>query len=316
MGIWRQDSGGNTPRNGHPKPGTEADLATGSTGPTTAHSHPPPTPVRSRASSQGAGGTAWGISRCGSPELAGQADAAGGFDGGGLLVGGNERPRAPASVAAAAGDYGLLDGEAGGGGMRGEVGGRRERARVGIMEGRNGAATAALAEENKGTCGGAVAGGNPSAFGSSHYSDDRHHQQRQQQQYQPVFARVVVTCEMLRAVLGPEVYESEVAARIAVPGTCTGLAWTPTGGELLFIECTSMPGSGGVKLTGKLGEASFDREAACNFLKNSRSINVGRTEGRTGLRGRTLVLYLLFFLFSFFLYSVLFYFSFGGCLCS
>ncbi|CAN0407810.1 unnamed protein product, partial [Hapterophycus canaliculatus] len=59
---------------------------------------------------------------------------------------------------------------------------------------------------------------------------------------------------MLRGVLGPELYESEVAARVAVPGTCTGMAWTPTGGELLFIECTSMPGTGAVKLTGKLGE--------------------------------------------------------------
>lgn len=63
-----------------------------------------------------------------------------------------------------------------------------------------------------------------------------------------------MTCEMLRSVLGPELYESEVAARVAVPGTCTGLAWTPTGGELLFIECTSMPGNGAVRLTGKLGE--------------------------------------------------------------
>lgn len=87
-------------------------------------------------------------------------------------------------------------------------------------------------------------------------------QQRQQQQQQfllqqPAFQRVVVTCEMLRGILGPEVYESEVAARVAVPGTCTGLAWTPTGGELLFIECTAMPGSGAIKLTGKLGEVSY-----------------------------------------------------------
>lgn len=83
---------------------------------------------------------------------------------------------------------------------------------------------------------------------------DRERQKEKERQLQPSFARIVVTCEMLRGVLGPELYESEVAARVAVPGTCTGLAWTPTGGELLFIECTSMPGSGRVKLTGKLGE--------------------------------------------------------------
>lgn len=81
-------------------------------------------------------------------------------------------------------------------------------------------------------------------------------QQQERQRRQPTFAQIVVTCEMLRGVLGPELYESEVAARVAVPGTCTGLAWTPTGGELLFIECTSMPGNGAVKLTGKLGEVS------------------------------------------------------------
>lgn len=68
----------------------------------------------------------------------------------------------------------------------------------------------------------------------------------------------MVTCEMLRSVLGPELYESEVAARVAVPGMSTGLAWTPTGGELLFIECASMPGCGKVKLTGKLGEVRDD----------------------------------------------------------
>ncbi|CAN0441898.1 unnamed protein product, partial [Ectocarpus sp. 8 AP-2014] len=86
-------------------------------------------------------------------------------------------------------------------------------------------------------------------------SPQQQQQQQQQQQRQPMaFPRIVVTCEMLRGVLGPELYESEVAARVATPGTCTGLAWTPTGGELLFIECTSMPGTGAVKLTGKLGE--------------------------------------------------------------
>lgn len=100
----------------------------------------------------------------------------------------------------------------------------------------------------------------------------------QQQQQQPSFARMVVTCETLRGVLGPELYESEVAARVAVPGTCTGLAWTPTGGELLFIECTSMPGSGDMKLTGKLGEV---RSCMCTeaLLPVGRRGRRGREEG-------------------------------------
>lgn len=89
---------------------------------------------------------------------------------------------------------------------------------------------------------------------------DRQRDDRQQDvRRKPGFACIVVTCEMLRDVLGPEPYESEVAARVAVPGTCTGLAWTPTGGELLFIECTSMPGNGTLKLTGKLGEVRTHR---------------------------------------------------------
>lgn len=188
--------------------------------------------------------------------------------------------------------------------MGGGAGGRREgvekAARLGrIMSGSGGggdgaAATVALPEEDEGACGGTVAGGSPSAFGAPRSSEDHHHHQRQHQQHQqqPAFARVVVTCEMLRGVLGPEMYESEVAARVAVPGTCTGLAWTPTGGELLFIECTSMPGSGGVKLTGKLGEVSSKRGTVCSSLKNggSGNVDVGRTERvHTELRCRTVV---------------------------
>lgn len=106
-------------------------------------------------------------------------------------------------------------------------------------------AAAAAAASAEATCGEGTAG-----------CDETLQQQQQQRQQPPGFARIVVTCEMLRSVLGPELYDSEVAARVAVPGTCTGMAWTPTGGELLFIECTSMPGSGAVKLTGKLGEVS------------------------------------------------------------
>ena len=47
----------------------------------------------------------------------------------------------------------------------------------------------------------------------------------------------------------------EVADRTGTPGVATGLAWTPTGGEILFIEATSMPGKGALTLTGLLGES-------------------------------------------------------------
>ena len=58
----------------------------------------------------------------------------------------------------------------------------------------------------------------------------------------------------LEEVLGPERFTHEVAERIMPPGVATGLAWTPHGGEILFIESTMMPGSNQLTLTGQLGD--------------------------------------------------------------
>ena len=58
----------------------------------------------------------------------------------------------------------------------------------------------------------------------------------------------------LDSILGPPLYENEVAMRTCVPGVATGLAWTPAGGDILFIEATRVPGSGKLLLTGQLGE--------------------------------------------------------------
>jgi ATP-dependent Lon protease len=54
--------------------------------------------------------------------------------------------------------------------------------------------------------------------------------------------------------LGPEKFFPEAAERTARPGVATGLAWTPAGGELIFIEAAKMPGKGNLSLTGQLGE--------------------------------------------------------------
>ena len=54
--------------------------------------------------------------------------------------------------------------------------------------------------------------------------------------------------------MGPVRFQSETAMRVTVPGVSTGLAWSSVGGELLFIECTRYRGSGGLKLTGQLGD--------------------------------------------------------------
>ncbi|MDN7026215.1 endopeptidase La [Methanoculleus sp. FWC-SCC1] len=64
----------------------------------------------------------------------------------------------------------------------------------------------------------------------------------------------VVTAEMLPEILGRETNRQEVARRENVPGVVTGLAWTPVGGDILFIEGTFMPGRGKLTLTGQLGD--------------------------------------------------------------
>ncbi len=64
----------------------------------------------------------------------------------------------------------------------------------------------------------------------------------------------VVTREHVPVYLGPQKFFPEVAERITIPGIATGLAWTPSGGSILFIEATKMPGDGKLKLTGQLGD--------------------------------------------------------------
>nr|WP_152051031.1 endopeptidase La [Tautonia marina] len=69
--------------------------------------------------------------------------------------------------------------------------------------------------------------------------------------------------------LGPPKHFREVAARTGVPGVATGLAWTPTGGEILFIEASGMPGKGSFTLTGLLGESMKESaHAAMSYLKS------------------------------------------------
>ncbi len=79
----------------------------------------------------------------------------------------------------------------------------------------------------------------------------------------------VVTPENLSAILGKEVIRQEVARKEPVPGVVTGLAWTPVGGEILFIEGTFMPGTGKLTLTGQLGDVM--KESATISLSLIRS---------------------------------------------
>jgi ATP-dependent Lon protease len=77
---------------------------------------------------------------------------------------------------------------------------------------------------------------------------------------------VSVDAADLSAVLGPRRFENEVALRTSVPGVATGLAWTPVGGDILFIEASKVPGSGRLILTGQLGEVMKESAQAALTL--------------------------------------------------
>lgn len=80
---------------------------------------------------------------------------------------------------------------------------------------------------------------------------------------------VTLQPQQLPALLGPVRFESEVAEQHPVPGVVTGLAWTPTGGDILFIEATRMPGKGNLILTGSLGEVMKESaRAALSYLRS------------------------------------------------
>jgi ATP-dependent Lon protease len=82
-------------------------------------------------------------------------------------------------------------------------------------------------------------------------------------------SKVTVRIKNLSDYLGSEKYFSEVAERTSIPGVATGLAWTPVGGDILFIEATSMPGSGKLILTGKLGDVMKESAmAALSYVKS------------------------------------------------
>jgi ATP-dependent Lon protease len=81
--------------------------------------------------------------------------------------------------------------------------------------------------------------------------------------------------EMLREILGPARFEGEVAMRTSVPGVATGLAWTPVGGDILFIEATRTPGGGRLILTGQLGEVMRESAQAALSLVKARAASLG-----------------------------------------
>src|SRR5579885_1196534 len=87
--------------------------------------------------------------------------------------------------------------------------------------------------------------------------------------------RATVDSADIAAVLGPRRFEAELAQRTSVPGVATGLAWTPVGGDILFIEATRTPGSGKLILTGQLGDVMKESAQAALSLVKSRAAALG-----------------------------------------
>src|SRR2546421_2988005 len=76
-------------------------------------------------------------------------------------------------------------------------------------------------------------------------------------------------------VLGPTRFENEVAQRTSVPGVATGLAWTPVGGDILFVESARTPGSGKLILTGQLGDVMKESAQAALSLVKAQAAELG-----------------------------------------
>jgi ATP-dependent Lon protease len=87
--------------------------------------------------------------------------------------------------------------------------------------------------------------------------------------------KVTIAPKDLVSILGAPRFEGEIALRTSVPGVATGLAWTPVGGDILFIEATRVPGKGALILTGQLGDVMRESAQAALTLVKSRASQLG-----------------------------------------
>jgi len=90
--------------------------------------------------------------------------------------------------------------------------------------------------------------------------------------------KVVIGPESLHKFLGPVKFFPEVAERTSDPGVATGLAWTPTGGDIIFVEATKMRGEKGLTLTGQLGDVMKESAQAALAYVRSKSKELGIEE--------------------------------------
>ena len=95
---------------------------------------------------------------------------------------------------------------------------------------------------------------------------------------QGINEKVTVTPEILRRFLGPVKFFPEVAERTSEPGVATGLAWTPSGGDIIFVEATKMRGEKGLNLTGQLGDVMKESAQAALAYVRSKAKDLGIEE--------------------------------------
>jgi ATP-dependent Lon protease len=87
--------------------------------------------------------------------------------------------------------------------------------------------------------------------------------------------KVSLGADDIPAILGPRRFESELAMRTSVPGVATGLAWTPVGGDILFIESSRVPGNGKLILTGQLGDVMKESAQTAVTLVKAQTSQLG-----------------------------------------
>lgn len=92
--------------------------------------------------------------------------------------------------------------------------------------------------------------------------------------------KIVVDKNAIPSFLGPERFYSEVAERITEPGIATGLAWTPYGGDILFVECSMIKGQKGLMLTGQMGDVMKESaQAALTYVRSkAKKFGISKTQ--------------------------------------
>ncbi|KAM9191747.1 lon protease homolog 2, peroxisomal isoform 1-T1 [Dugong dugon] len=100
---------------------------------------------------------------------------------------------------------------------------------------------------------------------------------------------ILIDFHALRDILGPPMYEMEVSERLSQPGVAIGLAWTPLGGEIMFVEASRMDGEGQLTLTGQLGDVMKESaHLAISWLRsNAKKYHLTNASGSFDLLDNT-----------------------------